>query len=225
MMLEDDAAPMDTRMKVEDEEPTGDEDADFQSMLQAFKKGIAANVGEEDFQSHYDLGVAYKEMGLLDEAIGEFELAHRHGGGTRAADCVAMLGMCEMERGQTAAAIKRFLEGLALKGLTPAARHALKFELGAAYEAQQQTAEAVDQYQSIAEEDPKFRDVADRIQRLGGTVVATGRPIVKQGSGMTKAAAQVSSAVSAAAKSKPAAARSDAEPSEPARKNRKIGFV
>ncbi len=196
-------------------------------VLGEFRAKVQEIVRPEDVQTHYDLGIAYKEMGLLDEAIGEFELAHRHGGGTRAADCVAMLGMCEMERGQAAAAIKRFLEGLALKGLTPAARHALKFELGAAYEAQEQTSEALDQYQSIAEEDPRFRDVADRIQRLGGTVVAAGRPIVKQGSGVTKAAAQVSSAVTAAAKSKPAAAaaRSEAELPEPGRKNRKIGFV
>jgi len=75
--LRDDEAPKDTRMVVEEKEPTGDEDADFHDMLRKFKQGIAENVEEEDHQSHYDLGVAYKEMGLLDEAIAEFQKALR----------------------------------------------------------------------------------------------------------------------------------------------------
>ena len=72
-MLLDEEAPKDTRMRIEDEEPSGDEQKDFQTMLSAFKKGVEANVDEADFQSHYDLRVAYKEMGLLDEAIAEFQ--------------------------------------------------------------------------------------------------------------------------------------------------------
>ena len=63
------------RMVVEEKEPTGDEDADFQDMLRKFKQGVAQNVEEEDHESHYDLGVAYKEMGLLDDALHEFETA------------------------------------------------------------------------------------------------------------------------------------------------------
>src|SRR6266566_8555051 len=61
----------------EDEEPTGDEEQDFQDMLARFKQGIDENIDEADFQSHYDLGVAFKEMGLLDEAIAELQKALR----------------------------------------------------------------------------------------------------------------------------------------------------
>src|SRR5207245_3383988 len=60
-----------------DEEPTGDEEQDFHDMLARFKQGIDENIDEADFQSHYDLGVAFKEMGLLDEAIAEFQKALR----------------------------------------------------------------------------------------------------------------------------------------------------
>ncbi|MGH7416990.1 MAG: tetratricopeptide repeat protein, partial [Candidatus Rokuibacteriota bacterium] len=77
MILEDEEAARDTRMKVEDEEPTGDEERDFQGMLTRFKQGIDENIDETDFQSHYDLGIAFKEMGLLDEAIAEFQKALR----------------------------------------------------------------------------------------------------------------------------------------------------
>ena len=68
MILADDLPERDTRMKIADEEPTGDEEKDFQEMLARFKQGIDENIDEADFQSHYDLGVAFKEMGLLDEA-------------------------------------------------------------------------------------------------------------------------------------------------------------
>ena len=56
--LRDDDAPKDTRMVVEEKEPTGDEEADFQDMLRKFKQGVSENVEEEDHQSHYDLGGA-----------------------------------------------------------------------------------------------------------------------------------------------------------------------
>ena len=59
-------------MVVEEQEPSGDEEADFADMLRKFKQGVAENVDPEDYQSHYDLAIAFKEMGLLDEAIAEF---------------------------------------------------------------------------------------------------------------------------------------------------------
>jgi tetratricopeptide (TPR) repeat protein len=73
----DDDRPRDLRMRVEDEEPTGDEQKDFQEMLTQFKRGVDENLGAEDFQAHYDLGVAFREMGLLDESIAEFQKALR----------------------------------------------------------------------------------------------------------------------------------------------------
>ena len=76
-LILDDERPRDLRMRVEDEEPTGDEQKDFQEMLTQFKRGVDENIGAEDFQAHYDLGVAFREMGLLDEAIAEFQKALR----------------------------------------------------------------------------------------------------------------------------------------------------
>src|SRR3989441_8045834 len=77
MILEEVHVERDTRMKIEDEEPTGDEERDFQGMLARFRQGIEENIDEADFQSHYDLGIAFKEMGLLDEAIAELQKALR----------------------------------------------------------------------------------------------------------------------------------------------------
>ena len=65
-LVRDDDSPKSTRLVVDDEEPTGDEAADFADMLRRFKQGIAENVDDEDHESHYDLGVAYKAMGLVE---------------------------------------------------------------------------------------------------------------------------------------------------------------
>src|SRR6266581_592510 len=65
MVLEEEMPERDTRMKIADEEPTGDEERDFHDMLTRFRQGIEENIDEADFQSHYDLGIAFKEMGLL----------------------------------------------------------------------------------------------------------------------------------------------------------------
>src|SRR5256885_16953447 len=56
MILDEELPQRDTRMKVADEEPTGDEERDFQELLARFKQGIDENIDEADFQSHYDLG-------------------------------------------------------------------------------------------------------------------------------------------------------------------------
>jgi tetratricopeptide (TPR) repeat protein len=164
-LLEDDAGPMDTRMKVEDEEPTGNEEADFQSMLQAFKKGIAANVEEEDFQSHYDLGVAYKEMGLLDEAIAEFQKALRAADGRlRSSEA---LGICFFEKGQFAVAETILRRGLEHQGASDAERIGLLYWLGRAYEEQGKRDDALASYNRVFGVDINFQDVNQRVRALG----------------------------------------------------------
>ena len=95
--LRDDESPKDTRMVVAEEEPTGNEEADFADMLKKFKAGVAENVEAEDYQSHYDLGVAYKEMGLVDEAISEFQKALR--GPENRVRTYESIGQCFIEKG------------------------------------------------------------------------------------------------------------------------------
>ena len=201
-------------------------------VLGEFRAKVQEAVRPEDVQTHYDLGIAYKEMGLLDEAFGEFELALRHGGATRGADCLTMLGLCEMERGHAAEAIERFRKGLQLPGLTAEARKSLAFEMGAAYESLGQNAEALEQYESVGRGDAKFRDVAERVTRLGGSLSrpsAVSRPAIKAAPPKPSPAAQKAAAQAAppAAASRPGAAASSAggEGPDSPRKNRKIGFV
>lgn len=161
---EDEGPVKDTRMRIEDEEPSGDEKKDFSQMLAAFKKGIEANVGDEDFQSHYDLGVAYKEMGLLDEGIAEFQKALRSSEGRLKSS--EALGLCFFEKGQFAVAETIMRRALELPAASEAERIGLLYWLGRAQEEQGKGPDALGSYNRVFAEDINFQDVNQRVQAL-----------------------------------------------------------
>ena len=158
--LRETEAPKDTRMVVPEDEPTGDEEADFADMLRRFKQGIAENVAVEDYQSHYDLAIAYKEMGLIDEAIGEFQKAL--GSPTNRLPTYEALGQCFLEKGQ-----HKLASSILSRGLHEHASEdqlvGILYWLGRAAELQNNPAEALGYYQRVFVLDIQFRDVADRM--------------------------------------------------------------
>jgi tetratricopeptide (TPR) repeat protein len=143
-----------------------DDQVDVEEVFAAFKEGVAKQVSIDDAQSHYDLGVAYKEMGLLDDAIREFEVAARD----EKRDCVcrSMVGMIQMERGKVPEAIEAFQRGLAASIKTEEQEMVLCFEIGAGYEAMSRTKDALTYFDRVVKIDPTYRDVVDRIRRLKG---------------------------------------------------------
>ena len=163
-LLRDDEAPKDTRMVVPEHEPTGDEEADFQDMLRRFKQGIAENVDEADHQSHYDLGIAFKEMGLLDEAIAEFQKALRSP--VNRVPTYEALGQCFMEKGQLAMAHTVLSRALHEKGMSEDQLVGVLYLIGRAAEAMNRPDEALGYYQRVFVVDITFRDVADRIHEV-----------------------------------------------------------
>lgn len=163
-LLDEEEGPKDTRMRIEDEEPSGDEQKDFAQMLAAFKKGIEANVGEEDFQSHYDLGVAYKEMGLLDEGIAEFQKALRSSEGRLKGS--EALGLCFFEKGQFAVAETIMRRALELPAASESERIGLLYWLGRAQEEQGKGHDALSSYNRVFAVDINFQDVNQRVQAL-----------------------------------------------------------
>ena len=150
-------------MIVAEQEPTGDEDADFQDMLRKFKQGVAENVDAEDYQSHYDLAIAFKEMGLLDEAIAEFQKAL--GSPTNRLPTYEALGQCFLEKGQP-----RLASSILARALNePAAEDQLVgvlYLLGRAAEEQGHAAEALGYYQRVFVLDIQFRDIAERMNEV-----------------------------------------------------------
>jgi tetratricopeptide (TPR) repeat protein len=163
-LVMDDQAVKDTRMRVDDEAQTGDEQKDFQDMLSAFKRGIDENIDAEDYQAHYDLGVTFKEMGLLDEAIAEFQKALRAPEGRLKTS--EALGTSFYEKGQFAIAeaiLKRAVESL---GATDDEQIGLIYWLSRAQEEQNKVEAAIANFERVLAVDIGFADVSARIGRL-----------------------------------------------------------
>jgi len=162
--LREDEEPKSTRMVVDEQEPSGDENADFQDMLRKFKQGVADNVEEEDHESHYDLGVAYKEMGLLDEAIAEFQKALR--GSQRRVRTYEALGQCFLEKGQLPVARTILQRALAEPGAGDDQLVGVLYLMGYASEGLKKPAEAMAFYERVFAVDIQFRDIGERLNAV-----------------------------------------------------------
>ncbi len=165
-LIMDESGPRrDTRMRVAGLSPSDDEQRNFEETLAAFKRGIEENVELEDYHTHYDLGVAFKEMGLLDEAIAEFQKALRAPEGRlRTAEA---LGTAFFDKGQFAVAenlLRRAVETLA--GADDE-KIGLLYWLGRAREAQGKSPDALVAYERALAVDIRFMDIGERVQRLG----------------------------------------------------------
>ncbi|MGI8619423.1 MAG: tetratricopeptide repeat protein [Gemmatimonadaceae bacterium] len=154
--------PKTTRMVAEGIVPPPiDEQADFGEMLQRFKEGVAANIDENDSAAHYDLGIAFKEMGLTEEAIGEFQKALR--GTQNKAPTYEALGTCFVEKEQYAVAVTVLTRALNEPGLDDDKLSGVLYLLGVSAEALGKTQEAATYYQRVLAVDIGFRDVAERL--------------------------------------------------------------
>lgn len=157
----------DTRMRIRHDQPTGDEERDFQDMLSEFKKGIDANIDIEDTQAHYDLGVAFREMGLLDEAISEFQKALR--GSLERLRTAEALGLCFYDKGQFAVAATVLRRAVDSEPGGDDEKIGLLYWLGRCEEEQGHGREALAYYQRIFSIDIDFQDVRERVKSLAQT--------------------------------------------------------
>jgi tetratricopeptide (TPR) repeat protein len=142
----------------------GDEQVDVEEVFAKFKEGVAKQISVEDSDSHYNLGIAYKEMLLLDDAIREFATAAMDP--KRECVCRSMIGMIQIERGNLEEAIEAFLQGLNASIKDPTQETVLCYEIGAAYEAKEQPKDALNYFQRTMRRDPNYRDVQERVRRL-----------------------------------------------------------
>jgi len=125
---------------------------------------IGHEVGGDDYETRFNLGVACREMGLLDEAIAELSLAAADQ--ARLVECASLLAECFVEQEMPARAVKWLERGLAAPGLPAPKRHALQYDLAAAYEASGETSRARAVYAELQAENAGFRDVEDKVRRL-----------------------------------------------------------
>jgi tetratricopeptide (TPR) repeat protein len=139
-------------------------DVDVDQVFEKFRAGIRSQVSENDSATHYDLGVAYKEMGLIADAIHEFELAARDA--QRECNCFAMIGMVYLEQNQLDRAAESYVRALSAANKTVEQEMNLYYDLGTVYEMKGKSQDALYYFQKIARRDPGYRDIAERITGL-----------------------------------------------------------
>lgn len=140
------------------------EDQGLQDVFNEFKRGVDSQLGEGDYDTRYNLGIAYKEMGLVDEAIAEFQLAAKDP--KRSLECSSMIGICFMEKGMADVAVQWYERGLQVPGRAPEEYRGLRYDLGMAWEASGDLAKAKATFGDLVREDPSFRDASDKLRDL-----------------------------------------------------------
>ena len=125
---------------------------------------MAESLSAEDFDTHYNLGIAYREMGLLDEAIGEFQLASKDA--KYLVDCCSLLGGCFLEKGLPELAVKWYQRGLEAPSLPEEAYLGLLYDLGNAYLWQGDTDKARKTFVEIYGINSNYRDVVAKLAEL-----------------------------------------------------------
>lgn len=164
MIFDDEEEEKTTRFTVAYEEPSGDEDADFKKMLSQFKAKVAENFDATDVKAHHDLGTAYKEMGLLDEAIEEFQQALR--ASAEHLPTYELLGQVFMEKGEPEAAVNTLRRALRKSDEVDDELVGIYYFLGRAYEDLGEKKHAVEFYDKVFALDINFADVTERLRTL-----------------------------------------------------------
>ena len=154
-------------------DPSADLSAEreLESVFRKFQKGVQEQYGKEDYETHYNLGIAYREMGLLNEAIGEFRLVLKSP--DRVIPATSMLATCYREKGLLPRAeeiLRKALDDPAHAGAEGMA--GLAYELGQIIEVQGRHDDALAEYYRAKELEPGYKEAQQRITEIERRVAA-----------------------------------------------------
>jgi tetratricopeptide (TPR) repeat protein len=145
-------------------------DAGLAELFEEFRVAEEGDTVREDFETHYNMGTAYKEMDLVDEAIQEFQtsasLVAAGDGTSRFLQCCNMLGHCFIQKGMPEAAVLWFKKGLSAPGHSEDEYQALRYELASAYEQLGDLKHAREFYTEVYGVDVSYREVAEKLSQL-----------------------------------------------------------
>ncbi len=149
-----------------------DAGVDLAAMFGELKQDLEADVAasDEDPETHYNLGIAFREMGLLDEAIGELQKAcqsfDRGHPFPQIMQTYTWLAQCFLEKGVPEAAVRWYDKALNVTGIDGETRVALNYELASAYETAGDKPAALKHFMDVYGNNIDYRDVAERIKAL-----------------------------------------------------------
>ena len=119
----------------------------------------------------YERGLALKKAGQLKAAIAQLEMAVAEP--TLALKAYAQIGLCSKMIGRLEDAVVAFRHALAAPGGSPKETVQILYVLGRTLESLGRTGETLEAYRWIRREEPDYRDVVDRIERLSARRPAT----------------------------------------------------
>jgi tetratricopeptide (TPR) repeat protein len=148
------------------EDTIREKDPVWNAILQELQRQLSAQLREDDYQTHYHLGIAFKEMDLLQKAIEEFKIAladpslEFYG--------YLMLGMCYREMGNYNEAIEHLKKGQKIKPLATKQYEDIYYQLGLTYEEGGQTKDALEAFNKVAElkGDKASPEFQSKVQKL-----------------------------------------------------------
>ncbi len=133
-------------------------------IVKEFKQGVLEEVGAEDYETHYELGISYKEMSLLDDAIEELQLASLEP--AKFVECQSVIALCYIEKGDYDQAIQSLQEARARVEQRGERYQDLTYQIAASYEQGGRQGEAAHLFQELFQINPGYRDVKTRLNRL-----------------------------------------------------------
>ena len=140
--------------------------SEISDIIKEFKQGVLEEVGTEDYETHYELGISYKEMSLLDDAIEELKLAAMEP--SKFIECQGVIGLCYIEKDDYANAIQAFNEARSRMKNHNEEFQDLTYQIAVSYEESGNVAEAANELQTLYQLQPNYRDVKQRLKRLMG---------------------------------------------------------
>jgi tetratricopeptide (TPR) repeat protein len=151
--------------------PSSLEDGPLKEVFDEFRAELGEMGGEEeDLETHYNLGIAFREMGLLEEAISEFQKVAKATDRGRAfrytMQCCTLLGLAFMEKGQPGVAAIWYDRALHTPNLDPESVVALRYDLGVAQESAGEPDAALKSFSQVYAMNIDYRDVGERIAAL-----------------------------------------------------------
>ncbi len=149
-----------------------EEDNELQRMVSDFIEDSGAIEESQDYETHYNLGLAYKDMDLLDEAIEQFQMAFRYSSHDKVKEsdiqCCHMLGVCFKQKTMPKVAVMWFKRGLEIPNSSENEHQALRYEIGLCLEEMGEREKALDMFMEVYGINVNYRNVSEKIRQLNG---------------------------------------------------------
>jgi len=140
---------------------------DLGSLISEFQRGVEAQLSG-DAQSHYDLAMSYREMGLLEQAVESFRVAAEDP--AYLSKSAEMIGRCMLDQGRFDDAAREFATALSQPVADPSLLTGLRYQLGMAHEAAGRTREALEEFERVYAAQANYPDVSLKIRVLRKTL-------------------------------------------------------